>query len=1014
MLLRLFTYALCAAVTAQRAELLDYNPVANASAVIVDSTGTARFTVLTPRLIRMELSRTPGVFEDRATIAFVNRDLPVPAFSHSEAEGVLTISTAAVQLVYAVGEAFNASTLTVRGLDAASNFSTWAWGDLSPGNLLGTIRGLDHQRTTSLNCTTNRGIDDNGEYNHCEWGIPSRDGWTIVNDTSNFALGADDWWAVVNTTARPCPPLSPGLDAVNPQAALGSPAGATVADAAACCSACDTDATCLAGFVFDATPGASPNCFPLMGWSGTRANASRSLAIHPSTNNDAEDIYGFFHGHDYFGAMNDFVAVCGRVAMIPRFASGIWASRWYDYSQRDSLGLIDDFFSRRLPLDVVVYDMNWHLKNDWGGWTFDGSLFPFAADSNALLHAHGLGVLVNAHDSDGVSDWENLFPALIEALHLPADTTNVPLNLLNKTIALAVEDVIIGDLLHNKNVDAVWIDWQSGGFAGGLTGDKQNPTFWLSRLRSTDRHRKGDSRRGLVLSRFGGLGAHRFQVGFSGDVLDLDWPNMRYQPYFSATASNVGFSYWSHDIVGPSGDDELFTRWTQVGAFSGTMRFHDRGLASGNCNNVPSSNATSAWLPQCATVEPWKLASDTVFTAVRAALQLRAELLPYIYTRARAAFDTGVGLVIPVYYLFPEHNESYLIDASGEFSSYFFGLDILFSPVVTPSSITNAFGPGLATKSTWLPPGLWYDSTTGAMIASPDTGTFNNGTFVLQHVPLFFRAGAVIPFLSLSSLPSSVGAASQQYAFLGFKIVPGASNGSGTAYEDDGSTTAYLSTAAYAATSLNYTIEPTSGVVSITISTVGSYPELPPVRAYQIRLLNSRPLANATLNGAPLSFARFGAASAQGRLPTSSSWRWEVAVSAQGGMGVVVDLVGVSTTAPATLVLSPAADGPRTAAANAAAAAGAFGVMTRGTWAKTNLDLDRSTPGSQSVGPSWLAKLSTASEALASLAGTINSTAFDDTLANALALYLPGALADIVSDARSPRANFSRALLTLL
>jgi alpha-glucosidase (family GH31 glycosyl hydrolase) len=45
------------------------------------------------------------------------------------------------------------------------------------------------------------------------------------------------------------------------------------------------------------------------------------------------------------------------------------------------------------------------------------------------------------------------------------------------------------------------------------------------------------STRALVLARFGGLGAHRYQVGFSGDVAMLTWENMAYQPYFTATAA---------------------------------------------------------------------------------------------------------------------------------------------------------------------------------------------------------------------------------------------------------------------------------------------------------------------------------------------------------------------------------------------------------------------------------------------------------------------------------------------
>ena len=159
---------------AARPELLPYNPGANAGASVTSSDGLARFTVLTDRLIRMEQhgnSSAPGTFEDRSTLAMMNRNLPVPSFTQSVSGGVLTISTAALTLTYSVGQAFSAASLQVVSANASSAFSSWSFGQAFPGNLLGTIRGLDGQVRTPLNCTLNAGVDDNGEFNHCEFGM---------------------------------------------------------------------------------------------------------------------------------------------------------------------------------------------------------------------------------------------------------------------------------------------------------------------------------------------------------------------------------------------------------------------------------------------------------------------------------------------------------------------------------------------------------------------------------------------------------------------------------------------------------------------------------------------------------------------------------------------------------------------------------------------------------------------------------------------------------------------------
>jgi len=103
--------------------------------------------------------------------------------------------------------------------------------------------------------------------------------------------------------------------------------------------------------------------------------------------------------------------------------------------------------------------MDWHRKNDWSGFTFDEHLFPYAADSMAYLKRKGLAITLNIHDASGVNNWEALFPTLQSYLGLPANATKVPFNLVNATVAYAVEDIVLGDLVYNKSIDFWWIDW---------------------------------------------------------------------------------------------------------------------------------------------------------------------------------------------------------------------------------------------------------------------------------------------------------------------------------------------------------------------------------------------------------------------------------------------------------------------------------------------------------------------------------------------------------------------------
>ena len=151
------------------------NPKANPSAVV--EFGEARFTVLTDRLIRMEWA-SDGVFEDRASLAIVNRELPVPSFKVTKKGEELVIKTAKLTLKYTGGR-FSADNLSVR-----HTLGTWKPGLPDDGNLLGTVRTLDG----SL------GFEQIAySASELEKGILSRDGWALVDESERHLFSADGW-----------------------------------------------------------------------------------------------------------------------------------------------------------------------------------------------------------------------------------------------------------------------------------------------------------------------------------------------------------------------------------------------------------------------------------------------------------------------------------------------------------------------------------------------------------------------------------------------------------------------------------------------------------------------------------------------------------------------------------------------------------------------------------------------------------------------------------------------------
>ena len=151
------------------------------------------------------------------------------------------------------------------------------------------------------------------------------------------------------------------------------------------------------------------------------------------------------------------------------------------------------------------------------------------------------------------------------------------------------------------------------------------------------------------MHRWGGLGNQRYPIGFSGDTKST-WESLAFQPSFTASAANVAFGYWSHDIGGffDRVEPELYVRWVQLGSLSPVFRAH--GFRD-------PLHERRFWL-----------FDEAAFVAMRSALRLRAELVPHLYTAARAAYDGGPSPVRPLYHEWPGLQPAY--DFGGE---YLFG-----------------------------------------------------------------------------------------------------------------------------------------------------------------------------------------------------------------------------------------------------------------------------------------------------------------------------------------------------
>ena len=742
-------------VKAQGAKVEENHSAADPRAVVI--LDHARFTVLTPQLIRMEWA-ADGKFEDHPSFVFLNRRLPVPQFAKKREGQRLTIDTADLQLSYnPLGDGrFTAENLAIT-FKVNGKQVTWHPGMDDAGNLQGTTRTLD-------------GAQGNQTKEPIGKGLVSRDGWALVDDSArplfdsdnfNFAQGQKSPWPWV----------------------MMRPAG------------------------------------------------------------DRQDLYFFGYGHNYKQALADYVKVAGRIPVPPRFAFGIWWSRYWAYSDQELDRLVQGFHENDVPLDVLVIDMDWHLNREqleamhekdesgqrlgWTGYTWNPLLFPEPKGFLDHLHDEGLKATLNLHPASGVQPWEKAYPAMARAMGIDRATRKyVPFDITNKKFATNYMD-LLHHPLEKQGIDFWWLDWQQ---ESNTNTPGVNPTWWLNYVHFTDQEREG--KRPLLFHRWGGLGNHRYQIGFSGDTIST-WDSLAFQPWFTATAAKVGYAYWSHDIGGHMPGvvaPELITRWIQFGAYSPILRTH-------TTKNPDSERRIWAYPEPFADI-------------MRKTFQTREAMEPYLYTEARRTYDSGVAFLHPLYYDWPEAEAAYKFK-----DEYVFGSQMIVAPVTKPVDEKMQ----LAQEEVWIPEGTWIEQSSGKHFTGPKEVSRK---FAIEETPVYVRSGAIVPMqpamghidekpvdpLLVNVYPLADGQKSE------YRL-----------YADSSSTEAYQH-GAYAWTKIS--ASQAGEHLTLSVAPVeGSYPGMVNECAYEVRLPGDWPPDAVTVNGRPLNFT--------GKDSAKVGWRYE-------------------------------------------------------------------------------------------------------------------------------------------
>ena len=467
------------------------------------------------------------------------------------------------------------------------------------------------------------------------------------------------------------------------------------------------------------------------------------------------DTYIFAYGYRHVNLLDDFLKLSGKIPMLPRYALGNWWSRYYAYSADEYKELIEKFEKNDIPLSVACLDMDWHITEidvkygtGWSGYTWNKKLFPDHKEFLTWLKEHNLHTVLNIHDREGITPYEDGYLKMAEKCDI--DWKNG--QKINFDFGTPEYIEAYFEYMRHKSEDEGVDFWWYDGFPENTSAlTKADMPWMINHFNYIDNERNGN--RGMLLSRRSGMGGHRYGIGFSGDTW-ATWEMLDFLPYFTSTAANVGFGWWSHDVGGFMNgitDDELFVRWEQFSVFSPINRFHS--------TNNPFMKK-----------EPWNF-DISVEKTLKKFMRLRHELIPYIYTMNYRCWANNITLVRPLYYYVRDQGHS-------KPNEYFFGDDLVVAPITKKCDQATKMG----NTRVFMPEGIWFDFFNGRQYAGSRNYTVYRS---INDIPVFARAGAIIP-QSVLNRTNDV----SNPKHLKIDIFPGDSH-CFALYEDDGITLKY-------------------------------------------------------------------------------------------------------------------------------------------------------------------------------------------------------------------------------
>jgi len=414
--------------------------------------------------------------------------------------------------------------------------------------------------------------------------------------------------------------------------------------------------------------------------------------------------------------LNEYTSLTGKAEMPPLWSFGFWMSRITYLSEKEGRDTATKLREHKIPTDVIHYDSGWFEKDIRCDFEFSESRFDDPEKLIADLRKDGFRV----------SLWQltyfvpanKLFREIIEkGLYVKDGKGRLPyedaiLDFTNPETVRWYYDKLAG--LLKMGVAAIKADFgeaapMHGIYHNGRTGFYEHnlyPTRYNKAVADITKQVTGEH---IIWARSGWAGSQRYPVHWGGDACTSD-QGMAGALRGGLSIGLSGFSFWSHDVGGfvAKTPEDLYLRWAAFGALSSHMRSHGQP-------------------PK----EPYAY-SEKALNTFREILNMRYQLMPYIYAQAKHSAENGLPMMRAMFVEYPHDPGAWTVD-----DQYLFGEDILVAPLFEAADSRDVYLPG---KHKWI---------------DYQTGEAYNASW--QHIKagdipvlMLVRDGALIPHIPLA------------------------------------------------------------------------------------------------------------------------------------------------------------------------------------------------------------------------------------------------------------------------